>query len=46
MDVGDFFALDTVNLKIYQKKVINYLYTPREVEALLRAVCTGCIWAT
>jgi len=36
MDVGDFFALDTVTLKIDQKKVINYLYTPREVEALLK----------
>jgi hypothetical protein len=36
MDVGDFFALDSVQLKIVQKEVINYLYTPREVEALLR----------
>jgi hypothetical protein len=36
MDVGDFFALDTVTLKIDQKEVINYLYTPREVEALLK----------
>jgi hypothetical protein len=36
MDVGDFFALDSVELKIDQKEVINYLYTPREVEALLR----------
>jgi hypothetical protein len=36
MDVGDFFALDTVQLKIDQKEVINYLYTPREVEALLK----------
>jgi hypothetical protein len=36
MDVGDFFALDAVQLKIDQKEVINYLYTPREVEALLR----------
>jgi hypothetical protein len=36
MDVGDFFALDSVQLKIDQKEVINYLYTPREVEALLR----------
>jgi hypothetical protein len=34
MDVGDFFALDTVSLKIDQKEVANYLYTPREVEAL------------
>ena len=35
MDVGQFFALDSVTLKIDQKEVINYLYTPREVEALL-----------
>jgi hypothetical protein len=34
MDVGDFFALDAVTLKIDQKEVANYLYTPREVEAL------------
>jgi hypothetical protein len=36
MDVGDFFALDAITLKIDQKEVINYLYTPREVEALLK----------
>jgi hypothetical protein len=36
MDVGDFFALDSVQLKIDRKEVINYLYTPRELEALLR----------
>ena len=36
MDVGDFFALDSVTLKIDNKEVINYLYTPREVEALLK----------
>lgn len=36
MDVGDFFALDSVQLKIDQKEVINYLYTPREVESLLK----------
>ena len=36
MDVGEFFALDSVQLKIDQKEVINYLYTPREVEALLK----------
>lgn len=36
MDVGDFFALDSITLKIDQKEVINYLYTPREVEALLK----------
>jgi hypothetical protein len=36
MDVGDFFALDNVTLKIDQKEVIDYLYTPREVDALLK----------
>jgi hypothetical protein len=36
LDVGDFFALDSVQLKIDQKEVINYLYTPREVEALMK----------
>jgi len=36
MDVGDFFGLDSVQLKIDQKEVINYLYTPREVDALLK----------
>jgi hypothetical protein len=36
MDVGDLFLLDTVTLKIDQKEVANYLYTPREVEALAR----------
>jgi len=36
LDVGDFFALDSVELKIDQKEVANYLYTPREAEALLK----------
>ena len=36
VDVGQFFALDSVQLKIDRKEVINYLYTPREVEALLK----------
>jgi pyruvate/2-oxoglutarate dehydrogenase complex dihydrolipoamide acyltransferase (E2) component len=36
MDVGDFFSLDSVQLKVDQKEVINYLYTPREVDALLK----------
>jgi hypothetical protein len=36
MDVGDFFAIDNVTLKIDQKEVANYLYTPREAEALLK----------
>jgi hypothetical protein len=36
VDVGDFFALDAVQLKLDQKEVINYLYTPRERDALLK----------
>jgi hypothetical protein len=36
VDVGSFFALDSVQLKLDRKEVINYLYTPREVEALLK----------
>ena len=36
MDVGEYFVLDSVNLKIDGKEVANYLYTEREVGALLR----------
>lgn len=36
MDVGTFFAIDTVQLRIDDKEVANYLYTPREAEALLK----------
>ena len=36
MDIGTFFALDSVTLKLDQREVINYLYTPRELEALLK----------
>ncbi len=36
MDVGEFFALDTVELRIDDKQVNKYLYTPREAEALLK----------
>jgi len=36
MDVGEYFDLDSVNLKIDGKEVANYLYTQREVDALLR----------
>jgi hypothetical protein len=36
MDVGEYFALDSVSLKIDGKEVANYLYTEREVGALLR----------
>jgi hypothetical protein len=36
MDVGDFFALDSVQLRIDDKPVGAYLYTEREVQALQR----------
>jgi hypothetical protein len=36
MDVGEFFALDTVELRVDNKQVAKYLYTPREAEALLK----------
>lgn len=36
MDVGEFFGLDNVTLKIDQKEVANYLYTPREADALMK----------
>jgi hypothetical protein len=36
MDIGEFFALDSLTLKIDNREVANYLYTPREAEALLR----------
>ena len=36
MDVGEYFELDSVNIKIDGKEVANYLYTEREVDALLR----------
>jgi len=36
VDVGDFFALDSITLKIDNHDVSNYLYTPREVAALLK----------
>ena len=36
MDVGEYFALDSVNIKIDGKEVTNYLYTEREVNALVR----------
>jgi hypothetical protein len=36
MDVGDFFALDTVELRVDNKQVAKYLYTAREAEALLK----------
>ena len=36
MDVGEFFALDTVELRLDDKQVGKHLYTPREAEALLK----------
>ena len=36
MDVGEFFSLDSVQLKLDGKEVSNYLYTEREVQALHR----------
>lgn len=36
MDVGEYFELDSVNLKIDGKEVANYLYTRREVDSLVR----------
>ncbi|MEQ9563719.1 MAG: hypothetical protein RLN69_14470, partial [Woeseiaceae bacterium] len=36
MDVGEYFELDSVSLKIDGKEVANYLYTEREANALLR----------
>jgi len=36
VDVGTFFGLDSVTLKVDDKEVANYLYTEREVQALHR----------
>ncbi len=36
MDVGEYFSLDSVNIKIDGKEVANYLYTEREADALMR----------
>ncbi len=36
MDVGAFFAVDTITLKVDDKEVANYLYTEREAQALLK----------
>jgi hypothetical protein len=36
MDVGEFFGLDSVELKLDGKDVTNYLYTAREVDALIQ----------
>lgn len=36
MDVGEYFQLDSVSLRIDGKEVANYLYTEREADALVR----------
>ena len=36
LDVGTFFGVDAVQIKLDNKEVANYLYTDREVEALNR----------
>jgi hypothetical protein len=36
MDVGEFFGLDSVEVKLDNKDITNYLYTEREVDALIR----------
>lgn len=36
MDVGEFFALDSVQLRVDGREAANYLYTPKEAEALLK----------
>jgi len=36
MDVGEYFALDSIQLEVDGKEVSNYLYTEREVGALHR----------
>lgn len=36
MDVGEYFDLDSVSLKVDGKEVADYLYTKREVGALMR----------
>ncbi len=36
LDVGEYFNLDSVSLRIDGREVANYLYTEREVDALMR----------
>lgn len=36
MDVGEYFELDSVQLRVDGKEVANYLYTAREADALVR----------
>ena len=37
MDVGEFFQLDAVSLKLNGKEVANHLYTDKQVDALFRS---------
>ena len=36
MDVGEFFQLDSVSVKLNGKEVTHYLYTDRQIDALYR----------
>src|SRR5690606_33901819 len=36
MDVGEFFALDSIEVQLDGKDIASYLYTDREVDALYR----------
>ncbi|HET8710344.1 MAG TPA: hypothetical protein VFM32_03140, partial [Spongiibacteraceae bacterium] len=36
LDTGEFFSLDAVQIKLDDKIVANYLYTPKQVDALHR----------
>ncbi len=36
MDIGEYFSLDSVQIKLDGKEVSNYLYTEREVAAMYR----------
>jgi len=36
LDVGEYFELDSINIRIDGKEVANYLYTVREADALVR----------
>lgn len=36
MDIGEFFSLDSVTIKVDGKEVANHLYTERETSALIR----------
>jgi hypothetical protein len=36
MDVGEYFKLDAVEIKIDDKNTTSYLYTPKQIDALFR----------